>query len=361
MRDGASAFAASRWCDCRRVVGDRRSATPPGARHAGVDPRRGRVHGVLARGLRSWAVRDRAGTSAVRPTVPVIAVEGAMIPFRLELPHRDQMFRAGRIRGAAAAALVAALASAWPAAGFAQGTLRIGMTASDIPLTTGQADQGGEGQRFMANTVYDQLVMWDLSSADKPSVLVPGLALSWEADPRTARSGRFKLRPGVKYHDGSTFDAQAVVWNFEKLLNEKSPQFDRSRPRRAAPGSRRSRATRRSTRRPSRSSPRSRTRSCRTSSRGSRCPRPRTSRRWAATGTRTRRRRRAPVRGNWSPGPRASAPSWCRIPTTGTRRACRSSTSSCWCRCPRRTRASPRCARGRSTGSRRRRPTRSRA
>ena len=61
-------------------------------------------------------------------------------------------------------------------AASAQGTLRIGMTASDIPLTTGQTDQGGEGQRFMGYTVYDALVNWDLSSADKPSDLVPGLA-----------------------------------------------------------------------------------------------------------------------------------------------------------------------------------------
>ena len=58
----------------------------------------------------------------------------------------------------------------------AQGTLRIGMTASDIPLTTGQTDQGGEGMRFMGYTVYDGLVNWDLSSFDKPSDLVPGLA-----------------------------------------------------------------------------------------------------------------------------------------------------------------------------------------
>jgi hypothetical protein len=35
----------------------------------------------------------------------------------------------------------------WPA--VAQGVLRIGMTASDIPLTTGQPDNGGEGMRFM--------------------------------------------------------------------------------------------------------------------------------------------------------------------------------------------------------------------
>lgn len=111
-------------------------------------------------------------------------------------------------------------------AALAQGTLRIGMTAADIPLTTGQADQGGEGQRFMANTVYDQLVMWDLSSADKPSVLVPGLALSWSADPKERTRWTFKIRPGVKYHDGSEFNAAAAVWNFDKLLNDKSPQFD---------------------------------------------------------------------------------------------------------------------------------------
>ena len=58
----------------------------------------------------------------------------------------------------AAVGLLAA-ALAWPLSAQAQGTLRIGMTAVDIPLTTGQADQGGEGQRFMAHTVYDQLVM----------------------------------------------------------------------------------------------------------------------------------------------------------------------------------------------------------
>lgn len=119
------------------------------------------------------------------------------------------------------------------AAALAQGTLRIGMTAADIPLTTGQADQGGEGQRFMANTVYDQLVMWDLSSADKPSVLVPGLALSWSADPKDRSKWTFRLRPGVKYHDGSDFNAAAAVWNFDKLLNDKSPQFD---PKQAAQG-----------------------------------------------------------------------------------------------------------------------------
>ena len=63
-------------------------------------------------------------------------------------------------------AVITAVLACGPA--IAGGTLRIGMTASDIPLTTGQTDQGGEGMRFMGYTVYDGLINWDLSSADKP-------------------------------------------------------------------------------------------------------------------------------------------------------------------------------------------------
>jgi ABC-type transport system substrate-binding protein len=131
-------------------------------------------------------------------------------------------------------AIVAAagtLLAAGPAG--AQGTLRIGMTASDIPLTTGQTDQGGEGMRFLGYTVYDALINWDLSSADKASDLVPGLASEWKVDAADKTKWTFKLRAGVKYHDGSAFDAASVVWNFEKLLNQQAPQFD---PRQSAQG-----------------------------------------------------------------------------------------------------------------------------
>jgi ABC-type transport system substrate-binding protein len=108
----------------------------------------------------------------------------------------------------------------------AQGVLRIGMTATDIPLTHGSPDNGFEGFRFSGYTLYDALVNWDLSSADKPSVIKPGLALSWEANAKDTTKWTFKLRPNVKFHDGSIFDAQAVVWNFDKLLNKDAPQFD---------------------------------------------------------------------------------------------------------------------------------------
>jgi peptide/nickel transport system substrate-binding protein len=108
----------------------------------------------------------------------------------------------------------------------AQGTLRIGMTASDIPLTTGQTDQGGEGMRFMGYTLYDALINWDLSRADKPSGLVPGLATSWSVDAADKTKWTFKLREGVTFHDGSAFTAEAVVWNLDKLLKTDVPQFD---------------------------------------------------------------------------------------------------------------------------------------
>ncbi|SJZ47534.1 ABC-type transport system, substrate-binding protein [Enhydrobacter aerosaccus] len=130
-----------------------------------------------------------------------------------------------------AAILLAMMLGTAPA--FAQGTLRIGMTAADIPLTTGQTDQGGEGMRFMGYTVYDGLINWDLSSADKPSVLVSGLASSWKIDDTDKTRWIFTLRQGVKFHDGSDFKADAVVWNLDKLLNDKSPQYD---PKQAAQG-----------------------------------------------------------------------------------------------------------------------------
>ncbi|MDR3436007.1 ABC transporter substrate-binding protein [Telmatospirillum sp.] len=123
------------------------------------------------------------------------------------------------------AGLFLALGLAVPPA-QAGGTLRIAMTASDIPLTTGQPDNGAEGYRFLGYTIYDALVNWDLSKADKPASLTPGLATSWNIDPKDNTRWIINLRKGVKFHDGSPFNADAVVWNFEKILNNQSPQFD---------------------------------------------------------------------------------------------------------------------------------------
>ncbi|APX83488.1 ABC transporter substrate-binding protein [Methylorubrum extorquens] len=136
-------------------------------------------------------------------------------------------------RNGAGAALAGLLLLGLSTAALAQGVLRIGMTASDIPLTTGQTDNGGEGMRFMGYTVYDGLINWDLTSAELASDLTPGLATSWTVDPNDQTKWTFKLRPGVTFHDGSDFTADAVVWNLDKLLKSDAPHYD---PRQSAQG-----------------------------------------------------------------------------------------------------------------------------
>src|SRR6218665_3616535 len=128
----------------------------------------------------------------------------------------------------AACAALAALALAAPAALAQEKTLRIAMTAADIPRTLGQPDQGFEGNRFTGIPIYDSLTQGDLSQADAPSVLIPGLAPSWAVDAKDKTRWVFTLRPGVKFHDGSAFDADAVVWNAQKVLDKNAPQFDAS-------------------------------------------------------------------------------------------------------------------------------------
>lgn len=108
-----------------------------------------------------------------------------------------------------------------------QKVLRIAMTLSDIPYTAGQATGGAEGLRFISVSLYDTLIAWDFGQGTRPTKLIPSLAESWSVDPQTKKVWTFKLRPGVKFHDGSTFNAHTVVWNFEKLMKPNVPHYDK--------------------------------------------------------------------------------------------------------------------------------------
>jgi ABC-type transport system substrate-binding protein len=112
--------------------------------------------------------------------------------------------------------------------------LRVGTTLADIPLTTGQPSQGGEGQRFIGYQLYDCLINWDLSKREVAARHRPGLALSWEVDRETRTVWTFRLRPGVTFHDGSAFTADDVVWNLDKLMRREAPQFDSAQAVQAA-------------------------------------------------------------------------------------------------------------------------------
>src|SRR5690348_17743033 len=110
-----------------------------------------------------------------------------------------------RLIAAALAGTVALTGSA-----SAESVLRIAMTASDIPTTTGMPNNGFEGMRFLGYPIFEGLVLWDLGRADKLAGLKPGLAERWEQSDEDKKTWIFHLRQGVKFHDGTDFDADAV-------------------------------------------------------------------------------------------------------------------------------------------------------
>ena len=134
--------------------------------------------------------------------------------------------RRRQLAALAGAAALPALPVISPAQAQAETVLRVAMTLSDIPALGGQPDQGGEGWRFVGCTLFETLVAWDVSRSDRPTRLIPGLAQSWQADPADRRRWTFKLIQTARFHDGSRFDADAVVWNMQKLMDPQAPQYD---------------------------------------------------------------------------------------------------------------------------------------
>jgi len=66
--------------------------------------------------------------------------------------------------------------------------------------------------------LYDGLVRYDDDSLN----VEPALATDWTVSD-DGLTYTFTLREGVTFHDGSTFDADAVVFNFERMLDEDHP------------------------------------------------------------------------------------------------------------------------------------------
>ncbi|MBW6399849.1 ABC transporter substrate-binding protein [Roseomonas sp. HJA6] len=127
--------------------------------------------------------------------------------------------------GAIAAAALLALGATGAVAQQA-GTLRIAMTAADVPTTSGMPNNGYEGMRFLGYPIFEPLVQWNLTRADVPADIRDGLAESWTQDAANPKLWRFRLRQGVKFHDGTAFNADAVIWNFDRFFRNDSPQFD---------------------------------------------------------------------------------------------------------------------------------------
>lgn len=76
----------------------------------------------------------------------------------------------------------------------------------------------GESFRVTEN-IYDGLVDYEKDSTK----VVPSLATEWKTS-EDGKTWTFKLRKDVKFHDGSDFNADAVVYNFERMWDKSHPQ-----------------------------------------------------------------------------------------------------------------------------------------
>lgn len=133
-----------------------------------------------------------------------------------------RLLAAGSALGALSSLVAACGASATPtspapSAGTTPATARVGgdvtvaqssdATSLDPAHTTATVDSEIFG------SIYDRLV-----TLDDQSNLAPRLALSWEAAP-DQMSWTLKLRQGVKFHDGTDFNADAVKVNIERYID----------------------------------------------------------------------------------------------------------------------------------------------
>jgi peptide/nickel transport system substrate-binding protein len=78
-----------------------------------------------------------------------------------------------------------------------------------------------EGETFkVTENIFETLV----SFGEQDTTINPGLAESWTVTD-DGLNYEFKLRQGVKFHDGTDFNADAVVFNFNRWMNGDEEQF----------------------------------------------------------------------------------------------------------------------------------------
>jgi ABC-type transport system substrate-binding protein len=110
----------------------------------------------------------------------------------------------------------------------AGGTLRFGINLSDIPTATCTPTHGGAGFRFMGWTICDAMIYFDMNQNETVPVEIPWLAKSYFVRPENQAQWVFELRRDATFHDGTPINADAVIWNIQKLHDPDSPQYDKT-------------------------------------------------------------------------------------------------------------------------------------
>jgi len=84
---------------------------------------------------------------------------------------------------------------------------------------------GGWIGRCVTGQIFEGLLMFDLTNSNATyAKLRPALSRSYEIT-EGGKVWTFTLREGVKFHDGTPFNAEAVKYNVDRIMDPNAPQY----------------------------------------------------------------------------------------------------------------------------------------
>lgn len=131
----------------------------------------------------------------------------------------------GRVAGLLAGAALCAMAGTAPMAQEAKkgGTLNVAVETDVRGFDTVEGGVLGQTGEIVMRTMVEPLLGWN-TQTNEPE---PLLATEWSAsDDQTVWT--FKLREGVKFHDGTDFDAEDVAAHYNRILDPENKSSSRS-------------------------------------------------------------------------------------------------------------------------------------
>jgi peptide/nickel transport system substrate-binding protein len=87
-----------------------------------------------------------------------------------------------------------------------------------LPLSLDPTDEVDDATFAVTTQLFETLVGFEPAT----TILTSSLAIEWHAND-TFDVWEFSLRPGVRFHDGTEFNADAVILNFERLWDATHP------------------------------------------------------------------------------------------------------------------------------------------
>ena len=126
-------------------------------------------------------------------------------------------------RAVALLGMLLALA-AGTSAGVAAGGTLIVATTNDTPDLDIQKYLSSSQHNALL-PLFNGLFEKDWTADEDFPPIVPGLATEWSVS-EDGKIYTFKLREGVKFHDGTPFNAEAANFNFQRMTNKDHPYYD---------------------------------------------------------------------------------------------------------------------------------------